>query len=67
MKIESKFEIGDKVKIKPFGVDGVILSFWVKRKDLLMIEIRYFLNNDIKTEYFCEDEIEKIKKQKTGF
>ena len=35
--------------------------------DRLQIEIRYFINNEKKTEYFIESELEKIKENKIGF
>ena len=67
IKIESNFNFDDKVKIKPLNVEGKIASFWLRRSDWLLVEVRYFINNDMKTEYFFEDELEVVKEQKTGF
>ena len=44
-----------------------ILSFWLKEENYLMVEVRYFINNEKKIDYFFEDELEVIKEKKTGF
>ena len=67
MKINSDFNFYEKVKIIPLDVEGEIISFWLTATDRLQIEIRYFINNEKKTEYFIESELEKIKENKIGF
>lgn len=67
INIKSDFNFDDKVKILPLEVEGRVTSFWAKEKDYSMIEVRYFINNEKKIEYFYEDELEVIKEQKTGF
>ena len=65
--IKSSFKFDDKVEIKPLKVEGRVSSFWLKRENCLFIEVRYFMNNELKTDYFFEDELEVIKEKKTGF
>ena len=67
MKISSDFDLYEKVKIIPLDVEGEVISFWLTSADRLQIEIRYFINNEKKTEYFIESELEKIKENKIGF
>lgn len=67
INIKSNFNFNDKVKILPLEVEGRITSFWAKEESYNMIEVRYFVNNEKKIEYFFEDELEIIKEQKTGF
>ena len=65
--IKSNFNFDDRVKILPLEVEGRVTSIWLKEKDCIMIEVRYFINNEKKIEYFFEDELEVVKEQKTGF
>ena len=67
VRIESAFDFNEKVRIKPLKVEGTIESFWLKKANELLIEVRYFLNNEIKRDYFYGDELEVIKEVKTGF
>ena len=65
--ITSSFRFNDKVEIKPLKVEGRVVSFWLKEENYLMVEVRYFINNEKKIDYFFEDELEVIKEKKTGF
>ena len=65
--IKSNFEFDEKVRIKPLKIEGTIESFWLKKGFDLKIEVRYFLNNEIKHDYFYGDELEVVKEVKTGF
>ena len=67
IKIESNFNFDDKVKIKPLNVEGRISSFCLKWENYLLIEVRYFINNELKKNYFFEEELEVVKEIKTGF
>lgn len=67
MKIDSEFNLYEKVKIIPLDVEGEIISLWLTAVDRLQIEVRYFINNEKKTEYFIESELKKIKENKIGF
>lgn len=67
VKIESDFDFNEKVRIKPLEVEGTTESFWLNKARELMIEVRYFLNNEIKKDYFYCDELEVIKEVKAGF
>ena len=64
--IRSSFKFDDKVKIRPLNVEGRISSFWLKWENCLLIEVRYFINNELKTDYFFEEELEVVKETKTG-
>lgn len=65
--IKSNFKFDDKVEIKPLDIEGRVISFWYRREDWLVLEVRYFINNEVKTDYFYEEELEVIKEKKTGF
>lgn len=67
VRIESSFDFNEKVRIIPLKVEGTIESFWLKKGNELLLEVRYFLNNEIKESYFYGDELEVIKETKTGF
>lgn len=66
INITSNFNFDDKVRILPLEVDGRVTSFWAKEENYIMVEVRYFINNEKKIEYFYEDELEIIKEQKNG-
>lgn len=67
VRIESDFEFNEKVRIIPLKVEGTIESFWLKKGNELKIEVRYFLKDEIKYDYFYGDELEVIKEVRTGF
>ena len=43
--------------IIPFDVEGRIVSTWMKTDCITRYEVRYFLDGNICTEYFFDDEI----------
>ena len=65
--IKSKFKIDDKVEIKPLKVEGRVVSLWLKHPDVLLVEVRHFINNEKKFEYFYEEELEITKEKEVGF
>ena len=67
VRIESSFDFNEKVIINPLEVEGTIESFWLNKAKELMIEVRYFLNNEIKKDYFYGDELSVVKETKAGF
>lgn len=68
INIKSSFNFDDKVKIKSLKVEGRVSSFWLKWENCLLIEVRYYMNNELKTDYFFDDELEILKEEtKTGF
>ena len=67
VRIETDFDFNERVTIKPLKLEGTIESFWLNKSRELMVEVRYFLNNEIKKDYFYGDELEVIKEAKTGF
>lgn len=67
VRIESSFDFNEKVIIEPLEVEGTIESFWLNKAKELMIEVRYFLNNEIKKDYFYGDELSVVKEVKAGF
>ena len=64
--IKTEFKFDDKVRVIPLDIEGVVTSFWLK-PDKLNIEVRYYLNNERKQDYFYEDELEIIKEKSVGF
>ena len=67
VRIESAFNFNETVLIKPLKVEGTIESFWLKKGNELLLEVRYFLDNEIKRDYFYGDELEVRQEVKTGF
>lgn len=67
VRIESSFDFNERVIIKPLKVEGTIESFWLRKANELMLEVRYFLNDEVKKDYFYGDELEVIKEDKVGF
>ena len=55
--IETKFDRKQKVKIKPLGVEGRVLSIW-QTESGLQYQVRYFDNAKAESVYFFEDELE---------
>lgn len=64
--IKTEFKFDDKVRVIPLDIEGVVTSFWLK-PDKLNVEVRYYLNNERKQDYFYEDELEIIKEKSVGF
>ena len=52
--IKTEFKFDDKVRVIPLDIEGVVTSFWLK-PDKLNVEVRYYLNNERKQDYFYED------------
>lgn len=67
IRIETDFDFNEKVIIKPLEIEGTIESFWLNKAKELKVEVRYFLKNEIKFDYFYCDELEVLKESKTGF
>lgn len=67
VRIETDFDFNEEVNIKPLKIKGTIESFWLNKAKELMIEVRYFLDNEIKKDYFYGDELEVLKEIKAGF
>lgn len=67
VRIETDFDFNERVTIKPLKLEGTIESFWLNKAKELMIEVRYFLNNEIKKDYFYGDELSVVKEIKAGF
>ena len=58
MIIKTKFEINQKIKIKPFSlIEGKILGFFFGPYGLKYY-VSYPVNFQLKEEYFSEDELE---------
>ena len=58
MIVETKFELNQKVKIKPFShIEGRILGFYYSHYGVKYY-ISYAVNFDWKEAYFYEDELE---------
>ena len=64
--IQTEFNIGRRVLIKPYKSEGTVESIWLTRGGL-KIEVRYYTATERKCEYFYPDELEFIKEIKTGF
>ena len=66
INFNSKYNFKDSVFIKPYGLEGKILSFWLK-KEGLFIEVKFYKNAERKTEYFEEEELEFQTDKNLGF
>lgn len=67
MKINSKFNIKDKIFIKPLKIWGKVLSLYINSNGI-EYSIRYFDNLNAKECYFLEEEIQENEADgKIGF
>ena len=57
MKIETKFDIHDRVRIAELERTGRVISLWIIPKGI-EYQVRYFDNGEARTVYFFEDELE---------
>lgn len=57
MKIDIKFNIGDKCNIKELNIPGVVRQIEISQRGT-GYEVRYFWNSEVKTVVFYEDELE---------
>jgi len=62
MKIETKFDFLEFIKIKAIDTEGRIVKISIARSVLYHVE--YWRNSEIKTIWCYEDEIEKKRKSK---
>ena len=60
INVFSELDFDDIVRIKPLKVEGRVISFWLRRDNWFLVEVRYFMNNKLESDYFYKDELEKI-------
>ena len=60
MKIETEYDIGDKVWITVLERPGKVSSIWITQKGI-QYEVRYFEGGKLQEVYFTKDEIQKEK------
>jgi hypothetical protein len=60
MTIETKYSLGDKVRISELPAEGRVISIWVSAFGL-QVEVRYFMDGKAQKEYFFEDELTALK------
>ena len=67
-KIEVPFTVGERVLITPLeDLEGRIKGIWVTKHGV-EFDVRYISGCKVDHDYFFEDELKKIKKEKkTGF
>lgn len=65
MKINSKFDIFDKIYIPEISRDGKIIAIWITSL-ALEYKVKYFHNGDVKEAYFLEDELISKPKNKNN-
>jgi hypothetical protein len=61
MKIETKYDIKDKVEITELGAAGRVVSIWITPTGI-QIEVKYFMDGKLNKEYFYEDELDATRK-----
>ena len=67
MKITTKFNIDDNVKLKELNRHGRIMSIFITRSGV-EYQVRYFDNAELRSVYFLDSEMEKIDMDnKVGF
>ncbi len=67
MVIKTKYSIGQEVYIKPVKLIGRISAIFIHRNSL-EYNMRYFINSELKTCYFLEDELQlNEEEKKVGF
>lgn len=62
MKINTKFNIKDKVKITELKREGKITSIYISETGI-QYNVRFFEGADVKTVYFYEDELKEPEKE----
>ena len=62
MKIETVFDLFERVKIKELDMSGVVVSVWVSKSGV-QYETRYFLNGEAKNVYMFETELDKVNRR----
>lgn len=60
MTIECRFDIRDKVTIKEIQQIGRVKSIWYVTRGI-EYEVRYFYEGKPLSEYFFEDELDRVK------
>lgn len=58
MEIKTKYDIRDKVKILPLGLEGTITKVLYGNLLETEYEVRYFKDSDLVSNYFLEDELQ---------
>ena len=67
MVIKTKYSIGQEVYIKPAKLIGRIKAIFIQQNSL-EYNMRYFINSELKTCYFLEDELQlNEEEKKVGF
>jgi len=62
VKIETVFDLFERVKIKELDMSGVVVSVWVSKSGV-QYETRYFLNGEAKNVYMFETELDKVNRR----
>jgi len=57
-QLKCKFAHGQEVKVKIFGIVGIIIGVFVGKSMILQYEVQWLHSGDFKTKYFHESEIE---------
>ena len=66
MNITTDFNIDDEIKIKALNLKGRVIAVRVNTFGL-EIYVKYYSNNDMKYDYFFEDELEHVKDEVPSF
>lgn len=66
MKIETKFNINDAVKIEPLNIEGDIKCITFDKSNI-SYRVKYYINNEQKIEWFDENELSLCTINKIGF
>lgn len=57
------FKIGESVIVYPFdNMKGTVIAYFVDCNGRIQYQVRYFANNDVKTDYFFKEELQERKK-----
>jgi len=60
MTIETKFKLGQRVRIVAHGVDGIVNGFWVPKYGPLHVDVESYSEGKVNSRYFAEAELEAI-------
>ncbi len=61
MTIQTTFDLKQKIFIKELKISGVIISMFIGNDYGLQYHVRYFKDNESKTSYFYDFELELFK------
>lgn len=69
MTIKTKYNLKERVHINELKINGVVLGFFIDDETSIQYQVRYFKEQEPKTVYFMDFELEPYKEiiKEVGF